>query len=134
MRVTLIALAVGAGFWTSSALAEDCSSAQSQADMTACADRQFKQADAELNASYKQIMARLKDDADTSKLLVSAQKAWVAFRDAECSFSSSAAIGGSIHPMLVAQCREGLTRKRVDDLKVYLSCEEGDLSCPVPTQ
>ena len=100
--------------------------------MTVCADQAFKKADAELNAVYKQITSRLKDNPDAAKLLVTAQKSWVNFRDAECAFSTSSAAQGSIYPMLVAQCRDTLTRKRVVELKAYLHCEEGDMSCPVP--
>jgi uncharacterized protein YecT (DUF1311 family) len=55
-------------------------------------------------------------------------------RDAECSFAASAAAQGTVYPMLVAQCRDGLTRKRIDDLTAYLRCEEGVLDCPVPAQ
>ena len=49
----------------------------------------YKKADAELNVLYRQITARLKDDKATTELLVAAQRAWVAFRDAECAFSAS---------------------------------------------
>ncbi len=100
--------------------------------MNACADKSFKASDAELNNLYKQIRHRLKDDPDATKLLVSAQKAWVAYRDAECAFSGSGASGGGIYPMLVAQCRGDVTRSRIQDFKRYMSCEEGDMSCPVP--
>jgi uncharacterized protein YecT (DUF1311 family) len=122
------------GFGISIAAAEDCSNLQTQTDMTICAVGEYDKADAELNASYKQIMARLKSDPDTAKLLVAAEKAWMAFRDAECTFANSQTVGGSIHPMMVAECREAITRKRIDDLKAYLNCEEGDLSCPVLPQ
>ena len=53
-----------------------------------CYGNAYKRADAELNILYRQITARLKDDKATAKLLVAAQRAWVAFRDAECNFSA----------------------------------------------
>jgi uncharacterized protein YecT (DUF1311 family) len=87
-----------------------------------------------LNVLYEQIKQRLKDDADTTKLLVAAQRAWVTFRDAECKFSTSGVSGGSAYPMVNAECANGLTRKRIDDFKTYLKCEEGDLSCPLPPE
>ena len=114
--------------------AQDCANAGTQAAMNICADQAYKKSDAELNAIYRQISGRLKDDKDSTRLLVSAQKSWLAFRDAECAFSTSASAQGSIYPMLVAQCRDGMTRKRTAELKVYLQCEEGDLSCPVPSR
>lgn len=85
-----------------------------------------------LNKLYKQIEHRLKDDADTTKQLVTAQRAWVAFRDAECNFSSSGASTGSVYPMIVSICLDGMTQKRIEDFRGYLECEKGDMSCPVP--
>ncbi|MFK8251495.1 lysozyme inhibitor LprI family protein [Ancylobacter terrae] len=114
-----------------SAHAQDCAD-QTQGGLNICAIAAFKKADDRLNAIYRQITARLKDDADTRGLLVAAQRAWLGFRDAECTFLTSPAAQGSIHPMLVAQCREALTLKRVAELAPLLACEEGDMSCPVP--
>jgi uncharacterized protein YecT (DUF1311 family) len=116
------------------ALAQDCANATSQMAMNVCADQAYKKTDAELNAVYSQITDRLKHDKEGIELLVNAQKAWLAFRDAECTFATSASAQGSVYPMLVAQCRDGLTSKRIDELKTYLRCEEGDLSCPVPSR
>jgi uncharacterized protein YecT (DUF1311 family) len=113
--------------------AEDCGDVQGrQAGMNDCYGKQFKKSDAELNKLYKQIQGRLKGDAGTMKLLVTAQKTWVAFRDAECNFQSSGSEGGSARPMIVLMCLDGLTRSRIGDFKGYLKCEEGDMSCPVP--
>jgi uncharacterized protein YecT (DUF1311 family) len=115
------------------ALAQDCANATSKMAMNVCADQAYRMADAELNTVYSQITDRLKHDKDSAKLLVNAQKAWLTFRDAECTFATSASAQGSVYPMLVAQCRDGLTSKRIDELKAYLRCEQGDLSCPVPS-
>ncbi|HEV7308803.1 lysozyme inhibitor LprI family protein [Ensifer sp.] len=132
LPVFMFAALAGATGLLRPALAADCAAALDQATMNECADKALKASDAELNSLYKQIVSRLKDDQDAAKLLVSAQKAWIAFRDAECNFSASGVDGGSAYPMVLLQCRDGLTRKRVEDFKTYLGCEEGDLSCPVP--
>ena len=112
---------------------QDCPD-DSQAGLNQCAGDAYKKADAALNAAYKQVMARLKDSEAAAKSLVAAQRAWIAYRDAECDFMSSGVEGGSARPMIVAQCLEQLTTRRADDLKALLNCEEGDLSCPVPAQ
>jgi uncharacterized protein YecT (DUF1311 family) len=115
--------------------AEDCDLPNtSQADLNDCYGNSYKASDAQLNTLYKQIEGRLKDDVATTKLLVAAQRAWLAFRDAECDFSTSPASGGTIRPMLDAICLERLTSKRIDDFKTYLKCQEGELDCPVPAQ
>ncbi len=116
----------------SAAWAQDCANASDQASLNMCADMAYKKTDIILNAVYSQIVARLKGDPQTTKLLVTAQKSWLSFRDAECNFATSGSAEGSVYPMLVTQCRDDLTSKRIEDLKLYLHCQEGDLSCPVP--
>ncbi|MEZ1325359.1 lysozyme inhibitor LprI family protein [Pseudomonas fluorescens] len=110
----------------------DCANASDQATMNQCAGQDFKAADKELNTVYQQISGRLKDNPDGKKLLVSAQRAWIGFRDAECKFSSSGVTGGSVYPWVYSSCLTGVTKVRVEALKQYLKCEEGDMSCPVP--
>lgn len=110
----------------------DCANASDQATMNQCAGQDFKAADKELNAVYQQITGRLKDNPDGKKLLVTAQRAWVGFRDAECKFSASGVTGGSVYPLIYSNCLTGVTKVRVEALKEYLKCEEGDMSCPVP--
>lgn len=114
--------------------ASDCAGANTQMSMNACADAAYKKTDAELNHLYQQILGRLKQDKDTTRLLVTAQRHWVSFRDAECAFSSSAGADGSIYPLLVTQCRDTLTHHRVQQFKTWLHCQEGDMSCPVPSK
>lgn len=114
------------------AFAADCSTAADQATMNKCAAAAFKAADSTLNRDYKAITARLGDDAAGKKALVKAQRAWLAYRDAECAFQTNAVAGGSIAPMIQSDCMTALTQARVADFKGYLSCPEGDLSCPLP--
>jgi len=112
--------------------AVDCANASDQSTMNQCAGQEYKAADKELNAVYQQITARLKENAEGKKLLVSAQRAWIGFRDAECNFSASGVAGGSVYPLIYSNCLTSVTKVRTEALKQYLKCEEGDLSCPVP--
>ncbi len=129
MRWMLLPLALAA---VPAAAAADCPDATTQMELNQCAGAAAAAADAQLNAAYKEIRARLKGDAETTNLLVAAQRAWVAYRDAECSFEASGSTGGSIYPMVYALCVETVTNARVADFRQYLACEEGDLSCPLP--
>jgi uncharacterized protein YecT (DUF1311 family) len=132
----LVALSLFAGATASTARAADGCDAPglSQAELNECYGNAYKKADAELNVLYRQITARLKDDKATTKLLVAAQRAWVAFRDAECDFSASGVSGGGALGMILAICLDRLTSKRIDDFKNYLKCQEGALDCPVPAK
>ncbi|RJT39407.1 DUF1311 domain-containing protein [Mesorhizobium waimense] len=115
------------------ARADDCANAQDQATMNECAGKDFHAADKKLNDAYKQIEGRLKDDAAGKKLLIDAQRAWVAFRDAECKFQGGPpATAGTIYSMVVANCQTSLTNDRLKDFQTYLNCPEGELNCPVP--
>jgi len=114
------------------ALADDCAEAGTQSELNHCAMQSFQTADAALNRAYLKIQGRLKKDPAAERLLVTAQKAWLRFRDAECTFSASPSMDGSIYPMLIATCRAALTNARTQQLEAYLNCREGELSCPVP--
>ena len=117
---------------TSAARADECDNAMDQSTMNACADQSFKKADAELNTVYKKLQSRKNDDAEAAKLLIAAERAWVAFRDAECEFDAADNLGGSIYPMIYSGCLERLTQARIDQLNRYLRCEEGEVACSVP--
>ena len=133
MRATFLALCLVTIGLPVSALSQECNpSDESQMGMNICADADYKAADAKLNAAYQEIMKRLSDDAEGRKLLQTAQRAWIAFRDAECAFSANDSKGGSIYPMLVSECLTELTNARTAQLKANLDCPEGDVSCALP--
>jgi uncharacterized protein YecT (DUF1311 family) len=101
--------------------------AQSQMELKAQAGSALQKSDAQLNAVYNKLRARI-SDAGKQKLLL-AQQSWLRFRDLECEFETMGTVGGSIHSMIVAICLTRLTDQRIKDLEVQLNCKEGDLSC-----
>lgn len=133
MRATLLALILSVSALSGQALAQECDPAdESQMGMNICAAADYKAADAKLNEAYGEVMKRLSDDAEGRKLLQTAQRAWIAFRDAECAFSANDSKGGSIYPMLVSECLTELTNARTGQLKANLDCPEGDVNCALP--
>lgn len=103
----------------------DCENAQTQTDMTSCAQARYDEADKALNAQYKQTRAAMvaidKDlDGDmkgAEQALLKAQRAWINYRDAQCENSGFQARGGTMEPMLVAGCLADLTDLRTKELK-----------------
>jgi uncharacterized protein YecT (DUF1311 family) len=93
----------------------DCKNLVSQNDMTQCAEDDYTTADKAMNKAYQHLMSTLGEESRKAKLR-SAQRAWIAFRDAECTFDSSAMEGGSGEPMLFAGCVAEETRKRTKAL------------------
>lgn len=132
LRIAAVGLASLFLCLPATAASKKCANAQDQATMTQCAGDDFSAAETKLAGNFREIQKRLADDADGKARFVKAQRAWIAFRDAECGFNAGNSSGGSIYPMLVASCKTDLTEQRNKQLRTYLSCEEGDLSCPVP--
>jgi uncharacterized protein YecT (DUF1311 family) len=130
----LLTLLAGMAFFSPAAAQECNRSDESQAAMNICAHEDYATADSKLNQIYSEIVKRLGDSSDHKKLLQAAQRAWIAFRDAECAFANSGSEDGSIYPMLMSQCLERLAAARTTQLQGYLECEEGDMSCPVAPQ
>jgi uncharacterized protein YecT (DUF1311 family) len=132
MRLFLGLIFIAAFVSAAPARADECGDAMDQQTMSVCAHRSFEKADAELNAVYKRLQSRKMDNAQAAKLLIAAERAWVAFRDAECEFDAADNIGGSIYPMILSGCLERLTKARIEQLDRYLRCEEGEAACEVP--
>lgn len=101
--------------------------AQSQMELNQQAGAALQDADRQLNAAYTKLRTRLSPESRAR--LQSAEEAWIRFRDQECAFIGAPTAGGSIHGMIVAQCKARLTLVRVKDLETQLNCQEGDLSC-----
>lgn len=103
----------------------DCSTLATQMDMNSCADEDYQQADAQLNAQYKRTRAAMQQldanlDEDTrgaEKALIAGQRAWIAYRDGECEAEGFQVRGGSMEPMMVSSCSATLTRLRTKELK-----------------
>ena len=132
VRVCALGLAMLGG--DGAALADGRADQSTQMAMSESADRAYRKTDTALNESYREIVARLADDAAVTRRLRTAHRAWIAFRDAECEFATADSGDGSIHPYLQASYRDGLTQARLKQLQAYLACQEGDLSCPVPAR
>ncbi len=103
----------------------DCKKAEAQMELTYCAEQDLNAADKLLNVQYQATRkATKKRDADAeadqkgaNDALVKAQRAWVAYRDAQCTSYGYQAHGGSMEPMLIYSCQADLTRKRTAELK-----------------
>lgn len=106
-----------------------CAAPQSQTDMNICSDRGASRADAAMNVQWRNTLAAMhKEDVDArgdrsraagpgyANALLASQRTWLAYRDAQCRMEGYAAKGGSMQPMLVAQCLDRLTRERTDRL------------------
>lgn len=103
---------------------------QTQSDLNRNADKNFKDADAQLNYVYQKILSEYKSDNAFIKNLKAAQKIWIQFRDAEMKAKypdRKPGYYGSIHPICWSMYATDLTQERTKKLKVWLTgIEEGD--------
>ena len=100
----------------------NCKNPMTQLEMNVCAGQAAKASDRELNRVYRQVRTKYKGTPQDDRL-VTAQLAWMKFRDAECAVVAGRYEGGSMAPMAYAGCVDRLTQQRTKDLAGYL--EEG---------
>lgn len=86
--------------------------------MNLCMSREAKESDERLNLVYARLMEALAEP----RSLRAAQRAWIAFRDAECKFQTAASKGGSIHNFSVTLCLMQLTEQRIAALEDIRPC------------
>ena len=109
---------------------------QTQYDLNRHADRRARVADSTLDVLFRQVEARYRTDSVALRKLRVAQRAWIAFRDAEIEATYPAEekqrAYGSVFPMCVSMVREELTRARIAQLRATLHPVHGDVCEAVP--
>jgi uncharacterized protein YecT (DUF1311 family) len=98
--------------------------AMTQSEMNHCADFDARQADADLNRVYKELLSKLKGDDNATRKLRAAERAWLAFKEAHLQELYPAKEKqiqyGSIFPMCWAQVSAAITKERTAQLKRML--------------
>ena len=109
-----------------SAAVDPCPGAESQRDLTECADRHARDADHRLESLLKD----LRTAVDSTRLpgLDSAQATWIAYRRLECSWEASEYEGGTMAPMAGDFCWAKATEARIRELRPSF-CEGGAPDC-----
>jgi uncharacterized protein YecT (DUF1311 family) len=93
---------------------DPCAGASTQLDMNTCAANEYQKADQRLTVVYHSFKP-------VSDKLRASERAWISYRDAECAFAGEYVQGGSMQPMVIANCMTDLTNERIKTL-------QGDLS------
>jgi len=105
-----------------------CDDPQTQLALNTCAGMDFERADERLNDQWRETAAHIRTldagidrDEDSQpghyETLLAAQRAWLAYRDAQCRGEGFVARGGSMQPMLVSHCKAYLTELRIEQLR-----------------
>ncbi|HEY9889065.1 MAG TPA: lysozyme inhibitor LprI family protein [Candidatus Obscuribacterales bacterium] len=104
-------------------LPAECSAPQTQADMNRCAQAEYDQVDTQLNNAYQQVKASV--GAAKAEQLITAEQAWLTYRDAYCDFVQTQFAGGSIQPTVYYGCLTQLTGDRTAELQKQLTASMG---------
>ncbi|MFY7697876.1 MAG: lysozyme inhibitor LprI family protein [Legionella sp.] len=120
--------------WALSALANDCiDNATNQMQMSECTDNEFKRKDSELNKIYQQIQKKYQQDQVFIDKLKRAQRAWLAFRDAQLEMLYPHKEDSSYYGSSLDMCTKieltSLTVERIKTLKRWLAAHEDNDSC-----
>lgn len=97
---------------------DPCANPLTQFEMNQCAGKNYHAADETMNQVYRKLVAML-DEAEKTQLK-EAQVAWFKYRDTNCEFVGDEYKGGSIRPLILANCLEDMTRKRSIELKTQI--------------
>ncbi len=103
-----------------------CNHDGNQAELNACAYEDYQAADKKLNETWKKLITKFKAEKTATAKLKAAQKAWIAFRDAEmdamfaCEDGNVQVCWGSMYPMLLNGELQTMTEVRTAQLQKYL--------------
>lgn len=109
-----------------------CNKSGNQLELNACASDDFNKAEKELNQVYQSLIRKEADDPLFISKLRLAQKAWLAFRDADldarfaCSEDDVRICWGSMYTMSFLSRKAELTRERTMQLKQILKNGRGE--------
>ncbi len=98
--------------------ASPCGASGNQAELNACAAKEYQAADAALNKVYAQLMSKLEEDHKAK--LKASELAWIKFRDANCEFAAFINEGGTMYPMVYNGCLAATTIDRTKELRAAL--------------
>jgi uncharacterized protein YecT (DUF1311 family) len=108
--------------------------------MNQCSGEEYRKANSQLNGLYSKLVASMqkevvaaqhKNDASQEKYnttalekLRSAERAWIQYRDLHCDAARHLTEGGSVSPLVWANCMTEATRHRIEELKNTYKPEE----------
>ena len=106
----------------------NCRGPVNQAEMNECAEAEYARADAALNQAWRAALPVVREaDRDAAfdhdgrpsgeSQLLASERAWLAFRDAQCTLEGYAMRGGTAEAMVDHQCRTRLTHERTVQLR-----------------
>ena len=99
--------------------AEDpCAYAERSPEQMACAEKELRQAEAELRSARTRLTATI--EAPPRTRMRRAERAWLSYRKSNCDAEASIYEGGTIQPFIQTLCLARVTRARAAELLAQL--------------
>ena len=99
----------------------NCENQLTQFDMNVCSYRDFLRTDLDLNRSWEAAATKARADGAEFKRLLSAQRKWIAYRDAQCLLEAGPREGsGTIWALIQNSCMEKLAKSRIVELREFV--------------
>ncbi|MET0625095.1 MAG: lysozyme inhibitor LprI family protein [Pyrinomonadaceae bacterium] len=98
--------------------------AQRSSQLMACAQREFRQASAELTRARADLNADLEPRSRVK--MRAAERLWLRYRKTNCDAEASIYEGGTIQPLIELRCMTRVTRERAAELKAQIQTLRGD--------
>ncbi len=111
---------------------QPCANANTQVELNECFTKLYEATDAQLNLEYNKVVNALKKNLSEAQKqndhdqithnetalakLLTAQRSWLTYRDANCDSVKFQYEGGSIQPMIWSQCMADTTQQRITTL------------------
>ncbi len=86
---------------------------------------------AKLEEVYQQLLNHLNGEPIHRKRMINTQRAWIAFRDAECEYITTHGQNERQHVETYDQCAVSMTVARIKALQHYLQCLDSREDCKV---
>ena len=134
--VRFIALSFGCLFASLAMAEDDCKEITVSWQVDLCVEAARKEADAQLNASYKKLLARFesqrRSDPEQNKALVAmareAQRAWIKLRDTTCPLEATEIEPGvAAHVTTINNCMARMSLERAAYLDTIIADEPGNV-------
>lgn len=106
----------------------NCVNPTAQSEYNQCSYKEYQAADKLLNNIWPKIQRKMRSvDANqeahlkgAEKSLLTAQKAWITYKEKHCEVDGFAARGGTLEPYIISECLTKLTKNRTKELEDLL--------------
>lgn len=121
LSATLLVSAIAYGKESQQSHEACMENAVSTADMVACISEEFEREDQRLNDNYQELRNQLSDSRQEQ--LLTAQRAWIAYKDANCDFYADPE-GGTLARVSANSCVLTETTDRADELESLMQTDK----------